>query len=207
MGFFKKKTEDLSGPAFPAKPDHIIAGLGNPGQEYEYSRHNTGFLCLDVVCNKYGAKTDRVKFHALTGSALIAGHSCLLMRPQTFMNNSGLAVGEAASFYKIPPENVIIIFDDTSLPEGTVRIREKGSAGGHNGVKSIIAALGSDQFPRIKIGIGAKPSPDSDLADYVLGRFSEEAQKTEKAAMERAAEALELIVNGDTELAMSRFNG
>ena len=205
MAFFKKKSTDNT--TFSGKPEFIIAGLGNPGKEYEYSRHNAGFLCLDILCNKYSIKTDRVKYRALTCTALIYGHPCLIMRPQTYMNNSGEAIKAAADFYKIPSEKVIVIYDDISLPTGTLRIRKKGSAGGHNGIKSIISQLGSDVFPRIKIGVGDRKDKDDDLKDYVLGRFSKEDMETLKKTMEKAVESLEYILDGDTDGAMSRFNG
>lgn len=205
MAFFKKKTADASMSA--GKPEFIIAGLGNPGREYEYSRHNAGFLCLDILCNKYGIRTDRLQYRALTATALIEGHSCLIMRPQTYMNNSGEAIREAADFYKIPPEKVIVIYDDISLPMGTLRIRRKGSAGGHNGIKSIIAQLNSDNFPRLKIGVGERSDPDMDLKDHVLGKFSKEELTTLKSTMGRATEAVVYVLNGDLDGAMSHFNG
>ena len=205
MAFFKKKTESSS--AFAGKPEFIIAGLGNPGKEYEYSRHNAGFLCLDILCNKYGIKTDRVKYRSLTCTAVIEGHSCLIMRPQTYMNSSGEAIKEAADFFKIPPEKVIVIYDDISLPTGTLRIRKKGSAGGHNGIKSIIWQLNSDVFPRLKLGVGDRKDKDDDLKDYVLGRFSKADMDTLKNTMEKAVDALKYILDGDTDGAMSRYNG
>lgn len=205
MAFFKKRTASLS--VSVGKPEFIIAGLGNPGKEYEYSRHNAGFLCLDIICNKYGIKTDRLKYRALTATALIEGHPCLVMRPQTYMNSSGDAIKEAADFYKIPPEKVIVIYDDISLPMGTLRIRRKGSAGGHNGIKSIIAQLGSDNFPRLKIGVGERKDPDMDLKDHVLGKFSKEELATLKDTMGRAAEAVVYVLNGDVDGAMSKYNG
>lgn len=182
--------------------EYIIAGLGNPGREYELSRHNAGFLCIDILSNRIGFSTDRIKFKALTADTVINGHRCLVMRPQTYMNNSGEAVREAASFYKIPPEKCIIIFDDIDIPFGALRIKRKGSAGSHNGVKSIVYHLGSDNFPRIKIGVGGKPHPDYDLKDYVLGIFSKEEQKVLKATMEKACDAVELIVDGAIDKAM-----
>lgn len=205
MAFFKKKTAEAGIAA--GKPEFIIAGLGNPGKEYEYSRHNAGFLCLDILCNKYKIKTDRVKYRALTCTAVIEGHSCLIMRPQTFMNNSGESIKAAADFYKIPPEKIIVIYDDISLPTGTLRIRKKGSAGGHNGIKSIIWQLNSDVFPRLKIGVGDRKDKDDDLKDYVLGRFSKEDMETLKKTMEKAVESLSYILDGDTDGAMSRYNG
>lgn len=200
MNLFGKLTRS------PSKPEFIIAGLGNPGKQYEYSRHNAGFLCLDIICNRYAVKTDRLKFRALTGLAEIEGHSCLLMRPQTFMNNSGDAIKEAADFYKIPPENVLVIYDDISLNAGTLRIRRKGSAGGHNGIKSIIAQLGSDNFPRMKLGVGERKEPDSDLKDHVLGKFSKEDLAMMRQTMEKAAEALPLILAGNIEEAMNKYS-
>lgn len=197
MSFFRK-----SAPVRPGPVEFIIAGLGNPGKEYELSRHNAGFLCLDILSNREHFLTDRIKFKALTADVVINGHRCLVMRPQTYMNNSGEAVREAASFYKIPPERCIIIFDDIDLPFGAVRIRRKGSAGTHNGVKSVVYHLGSDNFPRIKIGVGNKPDPDSDLKDYVLGTFSKSEQESLKKSMEKACDAIELILEGDIDKAM-----
>ena len=205
MAFFKKRPPAASRTA--GKPEFIVAGLGNPGREYEYSRHNAGFLCLDVLCNKLGAVPDRLKFNALTVTAAICGHPCLLMRPQTFMNNSGLAIREAAAFYKIPPEHVVVIYDDISLPPGVLRIRKKGSAGGHNGVKSIIDQLGTDEFPRLKIGVGERAAPEEDLKDHVLRRLSKEELGVLRPVMERAADAVPLIVEGKIDEAMNLYNG
>lgn len=205
MAFFKKKTP--ASDAAVGKPEFIIAGLGNPGKEYEYSRHNAGFLCIDMLCNEYGFSVDRLKYRALTGTVNIEGHNCLVMKPQTFMNNSGEAIKAAADFYKIPPENVIVIFDDISLATGTLRIRLKGSAGGHNGIKSIIWQLNSDAFPRLKIGVGDRKDPDSDLKDYVLGKFSKEDIETIKETMKRAVKAVALMVCGDSAGAMNKYNG
>ncbi len=205
MAFFKKKVPVFSAPV--GKPEFIIAGLGNPGKEYEYSRHNAGFLCIDMLCNEYSFSVDRLKYRALTGAVSIEGHNCLVMKPQTYMNNSGEAIKEAADFYKIPPENVIVIFDDISLPTGMLRIRLKGSAGGHNGIKSIIWHLNSDNFPRLKIGVGNRKDPDSDLKDYVLGKFSKEDVETIKETMKRAVKAVALMVQGDSAGAMNKYNG
>lgn len=194
----KFSSQRASGPI-----EFIIAGLGNPGREYELTRHNAGFLCLDILSNRENFSTDRIKFKALTADVMINGHRCLVMRPQTYMNNSGEAVGEAASFYKIPPERCIIIFDDIDLPFGALRIKRKGSAGTHNGVKSIVYHLGSDNFPRIKIGVGHKPQPDSDLKDYVLGSFSKQEQETlKKTTMAKACDAVDFILGGDIDKAM-----
>ena len=187
-------------------PEFIVAGLGNPGNKYEATRHNTGFVFIDMLADKYSLKVNKIKFKAVTAVAEIAGHKCLVMKPQTFMNESGQSIREAASFYKIPPENIIIIFDDVSLDCGKMRIRRKGTDGGHNGIKSIIYHLRSDNFPRIKLGVGKKPHPDYNLADWVLSDFSkDEAELMRKAAGE-AVEALELMVNGETDAAMSKFN-
>ncbi len=201
MAFFKKKTSSVSMPV-SGPVEFIIAGLGNPGKEYELTRHNAGFLCLDVLCNRENFRTDRIKYKSLCADVMINGHRCLVMRPQTYMNNSGEAVKEAASFYKIPPERCIIIFDDIDISLGALRIKKKGSAGTHNGIKSIIAHLGSDNFPRIKIGVGNKPHPDYDLKDYVLGSFSKQEQTTLKATMEKACDAINFIVDGDIDTAL-----
>lgn len=203
--FFKKNAAEQ--PYKSGKPEFIIAGLGNPGKQYEYSRHNAGFLCLDMLCNKYYLKTDRVKFRALTCTALIEGIPCLVMRPQTFMNSSGEAIKQAADFYKIPPEKIIIIFDDISLPMGTLRIRRKGSAGGHNGIKSIIYQLASDNFPRLKLGVGDTRNAEDDLKDYVLGNFSKSDLEILKKTSEKAVEAVGFILKGSLDEAMNRFNG
>lgn len=194
--FAKLEQEQKNKPA--AQPiDWLVVGLGNPGKKYENNRHNTGFRVMDALCSKHSVRCDRSKFHALTGEAVLGGHRCLLMKPQTFMNASGDAVAEAADFYKIPPEHVLVIFDDISLPVGALRIRPKGSAGGQNGVKSIITMLGSEQFPRIKVGVGAKPHPDYDLADWVLSNVTEEELPAMNDAVERAVLAVsELIANG-----------
>ena len=182
--------------------EYLIVGLGNPGKKYEFTRHNAGFLFVDILSEKFAFTVKKLKFHALIGEARINGKRCLVMKPQTMMNCSGEAVKEACSFYKIPPENVIVVFDDISLDVGKLRIRRNGSAGGHNGIKSIINHLGSDNFPRIKVGVGAKPHPDYDLKDYVLSSFSKQEQETLKKTMEKACDAVELIVGGDVDKAM-----
>lgn len=186
--------------------DFLVVGLGNPGAKYETTRHNAGFLCISELENREGVKVKKLKFHSLTGDAVICGKKVLLMKPQTMMNNSGVAVGECAKFYKIPPENIIVIFDDISLEPGKIRIRRKGGAGGHNGIKSIIAHLGSESFPRIKLGVGEKPHPDYDLADWVLGNFPKSDIPLMRNAMENACEALEYMLKGDIDKAMSDFN-
>ncbi len=186
--------------------EYIIAGLGNPGEKYEMTRHNAGFLALDLYAVKNNADIKKLKYHSLVREVTVSGKRCLLMKPQTFMNNSGEAIGEAAKFYKIPPERVIVISDDTTLDVGKIRIRRKGSAGGHNGLKSIIAHLGSEDFPRVKIGVGKKPDAYTDLADWVLARFPKESEADLKNALENALSAVELIVAGETDKAMNLYN-
>ena len=185
----------------------LIVGLGNPGKEYETTRHNAGFLAMDALTKKKSTSCDRSRFHALTGETTLGGTRALLRKPQTYMNHSGVAVKEAADFYKIPAENVLVIYDDTSLEPGRMRIRRNGSAGGHNGIKSLIEHLGSDKFPRIKVGVGAKPYADMDLADWVLGHFSKEDRVLIDRVAEAAVEATEMILTGKTEDAMGKFNG
>ncbi len=197
--FARKKT-----PAGP--PEFMIVGLGNPGRKYELTRHNTGFLFLDLLAEKNDVKIKDIRFKSVTGTAEIAGHKCLLVKPQTFMNNSGEAVREAASFYKIPPENIIVVFDDISLPCGKLRIRRKGSDGGHNGIKSIIYHLNSDAFPRVKLGIGQKLHPEMDLADWVLSSFSKDDLALLRSAADEACDAVELIINGEIDKAMCNHN-
>lgn len=186
--------------------EYLIAGLGNPGPKYETTRHNAGFLCVTMLEDKYNFKAKKLKFHALIGDTYIGTHRCIVMKPQTMMNNSGEAIKECAAFYKIPPENIVVIFDDISLEPGRIRIRRKGSAGGHNGIKSIIAHLGSENFPRIKLGVGAKPSQDSDLADWVLGNFPKADVPKMRDAIGKACDALPLILDGDIDGAMSKYN-
>ncbi len=200
MMFFKKS------PTMSSAYDFMIVGLGNPGRKYEFTRHNAGFLCLDYFAQQQNVKIDRLKFKALIGEARIGGKRCLLMKPQTFMNLSGEAVREAAAFYKIPPENILVLFDDISLDVGKLRIRRKGTDGGHNGIKSLIFQLSADTFPRIKIGIGAKPHPDYDLADWVLTPFSKEQLSALRDVAEECCDAIELIVGGKIDEAMSRHN-
>lgn len=187
-------------------PDFLIVGLGNPGEKYAFTRHNAGFLCLDLLADKKNAKINKIKFKGVLGETAIGGHRCILLKPQTFMNNSGESVRAAADFYKIPPEHVLVIFDDISLPCGKLRIRRKGSAGGHNGIKSITAHLGSDAFPRIKLGVGEKPDPRWDLADWVLSNFQKEELTALREASDKACDAVEKIVCGGIEQAMSLYN-
>lgn len=188
------------------KIEYIIVGLGNPGVSYENTRHNAGFIAVSRLEEKLGFKVDRHKFRALVGEVTVAEKRCLVMKPETFMNLSGEAVSEAADFYKIPPENIIVMFDDISLEPGKLRIRRKGSAGGHNGIKSIIECLDSEDFPRIKLGVGSKPHKDYDLADWVLSRFSDDEMKLMQSSADNACKALEYIVSGQTDKAMNEFN-
>lgn len=184
----------------------IIVGLGNIGKQYEKTRHNAGFLAIDHIAKKYGGSIDRVKFHATVGEVNIGGKRVLLMKPTTFMNNSGVAVAEAASFYKISPDRVLVLHDEISFDPGLFRIRRKGSAGGHNGLKSIIAHLPGEDFPRIKIGVGKKPTPEYDLADWVLGKMPEADLKAIEARFDDIAAAAELIVKGDIDGAMGKYS-
>ena len=185
---------------------HMLVGLGNPGDKYTFTRHNTGFLALDYISEKLGVRTDRVKFKSLCCECMLGSKRTLLLRPQTFMNNSGEAVQEAASFYKIPPENITVIFDDISLDVGRMRIRAKGSHGGHNGIKSIVEHLSSDAFPRIKVGIGAKPHPEMDLADWVLSKFSDSDKKALFDVFDGVFNSAVLIADGKTADAMNKYN-
>ena len=186
--------------------EFLIVGLGNPGKKYETTRHNAGFMCIDKLSQEENVDVKKVKFHALIGECYIEGHKVIVMKPQTMMNNSGQAIKECATFYKIPPENIIVIYDDISLEPGKLRIRRKGSAGGHNGIKSIIAHLGSENFPRVKIGVGAKPHPDYDLVDWVLGSFPKNELKLIDEACTNAYNAIKIMMTGDIDAAMSKFN-
>ncbi len=202
---FKKLDAEKKPPAGP--PEWLIVGLGNPGSKYECTRHNIGFLALDTLGGIHRIPITRAKYKALIGQGTIAGKSVLLMKPQTFMNLSGEAVREAASFYGIPPERVLVLFDDVSMTPGKLRIRAKGSAGGHNGIKSIISQLGSDAFPRIKLGVGAPPHPDYDLADWVLGTFTKAEQETLTPCIDRACGAVSTILTQGTAQAANQYNG
>lgn len=188
------------------KIEYIIAGLGNPGSRYEDTRHNVGFMALDKLLEDEGIALKKLKFHAFIADEMIAGKRCLLMKPQTMMNLSGEAIIEAANYYDIPEENIIVLYDDISLDVGKTRIRRKGSAGGHNGIKSIISCLGSEAFPRVKIGVGKKPHPDYDLKDWVLSEFSADDEKALAPALEHAAEAVKLILQGEIDQAMNLYN-
>jgi len=184
----------------------LIVFLGNPGPKYECTRHNAGFMTADAMAKKLGVSINKLRFKALTASAEINGEKVLLMKPQTFMNLSGEAVGEAARFYKVPPEHVIVVSDEVSLPLGKLRVRPKGSAGGHNGLKSIIAHLGSDAFPRIRLGVGAPPHPDYDMADWVLSVFRNQDLEDMLSASDRAAEAVITYITDGPERAMNKYN-
>ena len=185
---------------------HIIVGLGNPGDKYRLTRHNAGFLTLDYLASRVGVRVDRARFHALCGEARIAGRHVLLMKPQTLMNASGLAVQEAVAFYKIPTENLLVISDDIAQSVGQMRFRRKGSAGGQKGLGDIITCLGTDNIPRLRMGVGAKPHPDYNLADWVLGHFKKEDGEKLTECMNNASQCIELIVQDKINEAMNKFN-
>lgn len=186
--------------------DFIVVGLGNPGKKYEGTRHNAGFMTVEALAETTNARVNRAKFKSLCGEAVIGDKKVLLMMPQTYMNNSGEAVREAMAFYKLPPERCLIVCDDVTLPVGTIRIRRKGSDGGQRGVRSIITLCGSEQFPRIKLGVGQKPHPDYDLAAWVLSRFSENDKPPMREAVKNAAEAVAVILQDGIDAAMNRFS-
>ena len=196
--FFKKKP---TGPV-----DFMIVGLGNPGKQYEATRHNAGFIAMEALADKLGAEVKRIKYKSYCGETTIGDKRVLLMMPQTYMNNSGEAVAEAMQFYKLTPAQVLVMMDDISLPVGKIRIRRKGSDGGQKGMRSIITLTGSDEFPRIKLGVGAKPHPDYDLAAWVLSKFTKEEQPLMVEAAKRAADAACLIAEGDIDAAMNQFS-
>jgi PTH1 family peptidyl-tRNA hydrolase len=201
LNLFQKK-EEPSGPV-----EYLIVGLGNPGAQYEGTRHNAGFMAMDVLAEKAGVKLDRLKFKGLCAPAVVGGKKVLLLKPSTYMNLSGQSVTEAMRFYKLPPERVIVLYDDISFPPGKLRVRLKGTDGGQNGMKNIIYLSGSDTFPRIKLGTGDRPDRRWDLADWVLSRFSESDRKLFDGAVEHACSAVELIVQGKAAEAMNRYNG
>lgn len=185
---------------------YIIAGLGNPDGRYENTRHNVGFEVIDILADRIGICADEKKHRALCGRGVLEGQKVILLKPQTYMNLSGESVRAAADFYKAEPENIIVVYDDISLEPGQLRIRGKGSAGGHNGIKNIIAHLGTQEFPRVKVGIGEKPK-GMDLADYVLSHFSQGERESMREAYKEAAEAVAVMVGQGIDEAMNRFNG
>ena len=187
-------------------PEFLVVGLGNPDKKFGLTRHNSGFLCVDNIAEKENFQIKKLKFKSLYADVSLAGHRCLVMKPQTYMNNSGEAVRDCAQFYKIPPEHIIVIFDDISLEVGKMRIKRKGSDGGHNGIKSIIYHLNSDNFPRIKIGVGSKPHPEYDLKDWVLSNFTNSEQKTLVEVFDNALDAVKLITNDKIDEAMNLYN-
>ena len=194
---FGKKTEEM----------WLIAGLGNPGLQYEKTRHNAGFMALEQLAAKYDISFTKHKFEAVFGDGTIAGKRVLLAKPQTYMNNSGRAVSALAAFYKIPPQRVLVLSDDISLDVGKIRVRRKGSAGGHNGLKDIIELLGTEEFARIKIGVGDRPDTDRDLADWVLGKVPKDEEEAFAAALEKAALAAVEVLRSGVDSAMNRYNG
>ena len=196
-GTFNKRGNDM----------YIIVGLGNPGREYEQTKHNVGFRVIDKLADKYNIDVTKFKHKAFTGDGMINGKKVFLVKPQTYMNLSGDSVGEMAQFYKIPPENIIVINDDISLDVGRIRVRPKGSAGGHNGLKSIIYRLNSDTFPRVKMGVGAPKHEDYDLADFVLGRFTKEEIPVMEDAIVKAEKAVAEIIKNGVQSAMNKYNG
>ena len=196
-----KKEEKTTAPI-----SFLVVGLGNPGAKYEKTRHNVGFIAVDDIANRLGVKIDRAKYHALITEVVIDGKRGIIMKPETYMNNSGIAVAEAARFYNIPPEMVIVLHDEISFDPGLFRIRRKGSAGGHNGLKSIIEHLGSQDFPRLKLGVGQKPHPEYDLADWVLGRLPDADMKKFTDRLSDVYESVRLIVAGNIDGAMSKFS-
>lgn len=185
----------------------LIVGLGNPGREYEKSRHNCGFRALDILAENLSCKVDKLKFQGLYGQVTYNGAKVFLLKPQTFMNLSGRSVLQFSAYFNIPPQRIIVLFDDISLEPGRLRIRANGSAGGHNGIKSIIQEVGSQEFPRVKIGVGAKPNPDYDLADWVLSSFSANDEKALAVSLKNAADAALAIIDHGVPEAANRFNG
>ena len=185
----------------------LIVGLGNPGKEYEKTRHNCGFRAMDVLAEKLGCKIDKGKFQGLYGQTVYDGKKLFLLKPLTYMNLSGRSVLQLSSYFNIPPARIIVLFDDISLPAGRLRVRADGSAGGHNGIKSIIAEVGSQDFPRVKIGVGGKAHPDQDLADHVLSIFSAAEEKALMSALDRAADAALCIIDRGVPESANRFNG
>ena len=205
FALFKKISQESATP--PAPITHLIVGLGNPGDKYYLTRHNAGFLMMDYLAQRLNVKIDRSKFKALTAEATVGGKRVLLMKPQTFMNASGEAVQAAAAFYKIPMEHVLVFSDDISLDVGRIRVRRKGSDGGQRGLRSIIRIMNTDDFPRIRFGVGEKPHPDYDLADWVLSEFSKAEQEQLFASFEKAYDGMLRVLDGDIDGAMQLCNG
>ena len=195
--FFSKKSGGV---------EWLVVGLGNPGDKYEGTRHNAGFMVIDQLAEGLKIPVQRLKFKALTNTAEIAGHKVLLMKPVTYMNLSGEAVGEAAAFYKVPPERILVLSDEVSLAPGKIRVRRSGSAGGHNGLKDIIAHLGTDQFPRIRVGVGAPAHPDREMIGWVIGKFTPEERKVVDQAVDRAVDAAACLIEKGVQEAQNRFN-
>ena len=185
----------------------LLVCLGNPGREYEKTRHNVGFLAADLLSERTGVKCNKLKYRALTGEMRLGGQRVLVLKPQTYMNLSGEAVKLAGAFYKIPPERVLVISDDVSLPLGKLRVRAGGSAGGHNGLKNIIAHLGTDQFPRVKVGVGAPAHPEHEMVDWVIGNFTPDERKVLDKALERAVDAAVCVIEKGVSEAQNRYNG
>ena len=185
----------------------LIVGLGNPGKEYERTRHNCGFRAIDALAEQLGCKIDKSKFQGLYGKTTYQGRTVFLLKPLTFMNASGRSVLQMSAYYNIPPARIIVLFDDISLEPGRLRVRADGSAGGHNGIKSVIRELGSQDFPRVKIGVGAKPNPDYDLADWVLSNFTAAEQKSVDATLKPAGDAALCIIEKGVPEAANRYNG
>lgn len=196
--FLKKRSSGI---------DFLVVGLGNPGSKYWNTRHNVGYAALDALADQLHVKVDRVKFQGLTGQATYQSNKLILLKPTTYMNLSGQSVQAAARFYKVPPERILVFSDDISLDPGRLRVRKNGSAGGHNGLKSIISSLGSQEFPRIKIGVGAKPHPDYDLADWVLSTFPMDQRGDMEETYKRAAQAALVLISNGPEAAANQFNG
>lgn len=184
----------------------LIVGLGNPGKEYDRTRHNCGFRALDILADKLSCKIDKAKFQGLYGQTVVNGQKLYLLKPLTYMNLSGRSVLQLSAYFQIPPQRIIVIFDDISLDVGRLRVRSNGSAGGHNGIKSIISELGSQEFPRVKVGVGAKPRPEQDLADWVLSSFTAQEEKALKTALENAGDAALCLIEKGVMEAANRYN-
>lgn len=201
---FDKISQDT--PKSSGAPEYIIAGLGNFGMQFDNTRHNAGFSVVDMLAEQYGTEINRMRFKGKTAEITIEGFKCLLLKPTTYMNNSGEAIVQAMEFYKLDVDNLIVVCDDISLDCGKIRIRRKGSHGGHNGLRSIIDLTGRDDFQRIKVGVGKKPHPDYDLAKWVLGKFRPADAEKMKISAENACEALKLMVQEKTDEAMNKYN-